>query len=130
MDIDLTAQAPTGSSWAAPRVRAAVAAGLAVVLLVVGYLAGAHRSNTKVLTGQVHVGDRVATITADDIAYGFRDSIPWYDRQGGSHEGGWPDCLGSVEQPGVSRVTFAVSRVDLPDGSGAMDQIFYVDCRP
>ncbi len=99
----------------------------AIVLAFVGYVVGSHRAGTRAVTGPAQVGDHEVTMTVDDTAYGFSDSMPWIDATGSYHEGGWPSCLGSMTT--LPSVTFGVTRVDYPDG-GWTDQVVYVDCRP
>jgi hypothetical protein len=101
--------------------------GALLVAVVAGYLIGAHRpGDTTRATGVGYVGDKVVTIRTpvDDWAYGFSGSVPWIDRDGTSHEGGWPACLTPLTQV---TVTFGWVPVTYPDGSTAR-QVAYVDC--
>lgn len=102
---------------------------IACVLAVfgAGYLLGTNRSQTRELVGAWQVGDRVASVGVDGVWYGVRDSVAWIDAEGSMHEGGWPDCLGSV--PATGRVVrFGAMDVTYPDGASG-PAVVYVDCR-
>lgn len=94
--------------------------------LVVGYVAGAHRTAvTNVATGSAVVGESSATITSDGYAYALPGPVPWIDSSGARHDTGWPTCL-----PASSTVTttFGWTLVTYPDGTSGR-QVAYVDCR-
>jgi len=126
MGLGLGSTASTDVGAGAGRGRLALLVGAAMLLVFFGYLVGIHRSGTRVVTGPAQVGDHVVTMTVDGTSYGFRDSMPWIDANNSYHEGGWPDCLGTVTT--LPSVTFGVARVDYPDGNSG-DQVVYVDCR-
>jgi hypothetical protein len=54
----------------------------AVLLVILGYLAGSHGRSIRDLTGPAYVGDREVTMTFDGVSYGFSDSMPWIDPWG------------------------------------------------
>jgi hypothetical protein len=98
-----------------------------LALFGAGYLLGSNRSHVTELVGVAQVGDHVASIFVGDTAYGFRDSVPWFDAEGAMHDGGWPDCLG--DGPGTRpNIHFGEQDVTYPDGSWG-PQVVYVDCR-
>ena len=110
---------------APPTGRVALLVAGAVLLVFIGYVLGSGRSTTREVTGPVQVGDKVATMTVDGTGYGFSESIPWIDASGSQHEGGWPECLGSMQED--PSATFGVASVRYPDGATG-DQVVYVDC--
>jgi hypothetical protein len=126
MSPELGPAGSTGEGAGSGRGRVVLAVAFGILLVFVGYLLGSHRSGTGVITGPAQVGDHVVTMTADGTAYGFSESMPWIDANNSYHEGGWPDCLGTMTA--LPAVTFGVAHVDFPDGSSA-DQVVYVDCR-
>jgi hypothetical protein len=97
-----------------------------ITLVLVGYVIGSHRSQTRAVTGPAYVGDHVVTMTVDGTSYGFSDSMTWIDADNSYHEGGWPTCLSAFTT--LPAVTFGISHVDYPNGNSA-DQVVYVDCR-
>lgn len=110
---------------APPTGRVALLVAGAVLLVFIGYVLGSGRSTTREVTGPVQVGDRVATMTVDGTSYGFSESIPWIGADGSHHDGGWPECLGAMQE--VPSATFGVASVRYPDGATG-DQVVYVDC--
>jgi hypothetical protein len=127
MSLDVESQHAVGQGMGAGRGRRALVLALGLVLVFIAYVVGTHRSATRVLTGPADVGDHVVTMTVDGVSYGFAESVPWIDRYGSHHDGGWPDCLGSTTS--LPAVTFGVVRVDYSDRSSG-DQVAFVDCRP
>lgn len=100
---------------------------LAVAGFGVGVLAGSGgvlgvRVPTSIGSGMV--GERVATLWANDTAYGVRSSVPWRDASGMEHESGWPECLARGE---VSGITFQ-GAVVWHDNVGTAT-ILWIDCR-
>lgn len=103
-----------------------IGAGL-LVAASAGYLLASHRSsNVTELTGRPQVGDHVATIYVDDWAYGVLDSVPWLDSADSFHDGGWPECLGSVGNNPLVR--FGATLVTLPNDI-SIRVVVFVDCR-
>jgi hypothetical protein len=74
------------------------------------------------------VGDHVASIEVDGSSYGVSESVAWYDQAGILHDRGWPDCLGAAAPDTAPVVRFAITNIDLPDGT-SQDQVVYVDCQ-
>jgi len=126
MAVELGSSASAEASAGSGRGRLALFVAVAIALVLVGYLLGSHRSGTRDVTGPAYVGDHVVTMTVDGTSYGFSDSMTWIDAKNSYHEGGWPDCLGTLRS--LPAVTFGLANVDYPNGN-AGDQVVYVDCR-
>lgn len=109
------------------KVRLVLLVAAAVLLVLLGYVAGGNGSGTRTVTGPAYVGNHVVTMTVDGTSYGFSASMPWIDADSSYHEGGWPACLDTFTT--LPSVTFGITRVDYPDGI-RVDQVVYVDCRP
>lgn len=119
--------APTASASAPGRHRSTVAL-VAVVLLVLGFVAGVWWQETRTDTGwlneRAQMGVRVVSVEHDGRTYGAEDSIPrWRDEEGTWHSGGWPTCL---RVTGSSWLVFRAVEVDL-DGR-TFHPIVAVDC--
>jgi len=111
------------------RVRWAAAAIVAVCLIAfLAFLAGEHQQRpVTVLRGIATVGDQEASISVAGRVYGMEGTgVPWIDREGMWHFGGWPTCLGG---PGRTvEITFGEVPVSMP-GGGIVRQVTWVDCR-
>jgi hypothetical protein len=138
MTVELGSATSTARGVGAGRARLALLAAAAVLLVLVGYLLGGHRGQTREVTGPAtvqvvpgdttsSVGHRVAEMEVDGVSVGFSDSIMWIGPNNDYRERGWPDCLGS-ETTTLPSVTFGIVRVDWPNGQW-VNQVVYVDCR-
>ena len=71
--------------------------GVAMLTLggLIGYGIGRESAQPVWLTGTAHVSTmgREASFRVDGTYYGFIGSVSWFDRQGGLHDEGWPECL-------------------------------------
>jgi hypothetical protein len=103
------------------------AACLVAAVAVAAFLAGEHHQRQlTVLTGIATVGDHEATVIVSGWAYSIEGNTPWIDKQGVTHEGGWPACLGT---PGRTvPVTFAEIPVTTPGGPTTR-QVVWIECR-
>jgi hypothetical protein len=104
---------------------------LVVLCLIAGlaFLAGERRgTQTTVLTGVAYIGINEATVTVDGWSYGIlgTGNLTWFDKQGTSHDSGWPSCLRGVGRR--ARITFGAVPVTDPHG-GSWRQVVWVDCR-
>jgi hypothetical protein len=109
------------------RVTQAAALAVACLIAFLAFVAGEHQQRPPtVLRGIASAGDHVASVTVAGWVYGIDGLQEWIDRQGVTHEGGWPDCLST---PGRAvPITFGEIPVTAPDGS-SWRQVVWVDCR-
>ena len=126
-------EAPTPGEEAGASRRVSVPTLVAIVAAclllagVAGFLFGAGRSEVVELRGTAQVGDHMASIEVDGWWYGLSDTVPWIDRSGSYHDGGWPSCLGRAGSNPT--VKFGAVPVTPPD-AGTYRAVVYVDCRP
>jgi hypothetical protein len=106
-----------------------------VAFVVLGLIAGlaflagkGQGSRTTVLTGVAYVGQNEASVEVAGWWYGISGTgnLTWFDRQGTTHDSGWPSCLRGVGRH--ARITFGAVPVTGPDGS-SWRQVVWVDCR-
>jgi hypothetical protein len=104
-----------------------VAVGAAVaVAFTLGYATRASEHlGLTIYQANGYVGAEVASFEVGDTTYGFRSSVPWTDRAGSEHPGGWPDCLPRLHA--VEGVRFGGAVVW--HGSSGEALVLWVDCR-
>jgi hypothetical protein len=106
-----------------------VGAVLIALTAFLAFLAGEHHQRPFViLTGVATVGSQQATVTVAGWSYAISgDSVVWVDRQGSTHDGGWPSCLNGVGR--TVPISFGEVPVTAPNGLG-WRQVVWVDCNP
>ena len=124
-----SSRAPVLSRRAARPVVLIAIAVLIALAAFLAFLAGEHHHRPfTVLTGVATVGDHQATVTVAGWSYAIEgDSVMWVDRQGSTHDGGWPSCLNVVGR--AVPISFGEVPVTAPDGL-SWRQVVWVDCTP
>jgi len=68
-------------------------AALAVLLVAVAYILGAHRDQTHSASGTAYSTDQQITVSTGGWTYDIPLQVPWRDADGVLHQGSRPACL-------------------------------------
>ena len=99
---------------------------LALITAVIGYRVGRQdRQQQWVVSGTAYVGADEVGLDGSGWHYGFSAAAtPWFDAQGGMHDGSTAPCLKPFSTP---RIQVGAAQIDNPDG-GAARVVGWVRC--